>query len=141
MKNDSDTTNTLTMTADVMRAAAQNIDDLRAACASLGPPPQMRLAMYRTALASNPVCAEWPASKIDRRALDILEAETAPKFASAAAVSRPLAESVIASGRHVHVTTYHDGPESPVRASLLFRSAEDAAEVARALLVALGVTS
>jgi hypothetical protein len=48
-------------------------------------------------------------------------------------MSRPLVESAVAQGRYVEVTTYHDGPNSPIRASLLFKTAEDAATCARVL--------
>jgi len=43
-----------------------------------------------------------------------------------------LLESAVAAGRYVHVTTYHDGA-TPIRASLLFKTAADAAICARAL--------
>ena len=43
-----------------------------------------------------------------------------------------LIESAVAAGRYVHVTTYHDGA-TPIRASLLFKTAADAATCARAL--------
>jgi len=43
-----------------------------------------------------------------------------------------LVESATAAGRYVHVTTYHDGA-TPIRASLLFKTAADAATSARAL--------
>jgi hypothetical protein len=46
---------------------------------------------------------------------------------------KPLVESAVAQGRYV--TTYRDG-ESPVRASLLFRTAEEAQECARVLAAA-----
>jgi hypothetical protein len=51
-------------------------------------------------------------------------------------VSRPLVESAVAVGRHVYVTTYRDGPESPIRTSLLFKTAENAEECARVLSAA-----
>lgn len=47
-----------------------------------------------------------------------------------------LVEFAMASGREVHVTTYHDGPRSPIRATLLFRTQEDAVECARVLRLA-----
>lgn len=43
-----------------------------------------------------------------------------------------LIESAVAAGRYVHVTTYHDGA-TPIRASLLFKTAADAATCARVL--------
>ena len=44
----------------------------------------------------------------------------------------PLVESAFASGRYVEVTTYRDGV-TPIRASLLFKTAADATIVARVL--------
>jgi hypothetical protein len=43
-----------------------------------------------------------------------------------------LIESAVAAGRYVHVTTYHDGA-TPIRASLLFKTAADAVTCARVL--------
>lgn len=40
--------------------------------------------------------------------------------------ARPLVRSATSEGRFCYVTTYHDGPESPVRTSLLFRTHEEA---------------
>lgn len=46
--------------------------------------------------------------------------------------SEPLVESATSSGRYCHVVIYFDGP-APIKASLLFRTALDAAECARIL--------
>lgn len=52
-------------------------------------------------------------------------------------MSRPLVESAVARGRYVDVTTYHDGPRSPIRGQLLFRTPQEASACARALTAAL----
>lgn len=60
-----------------------------------------------------------------------------PPSEAGAPAGRPLVESATASGRYVNVTTYRDGPQSPLRASLLFRTAEEASECARLLAAAV----
>lgn len=45
-----------------------------------------------------------------------------------------LIESARASGRWLHVVTYHDGPKCPIEARLLFKRPEDAQRVAEILL-------
>lgn len=44
-----------------------------------------------------------------------------------------LVVSARSSGRYCHIVCYHDGPRSPIKAELLFRTSEDAAECARVL--------